>query len=219
MLTRRRVPVCQKMCEWNGTAPVCRLLPSRASVTCDDPDGAGTTALNLAVMKTMEVKRTDEGNILTAKDLLKVLEQLKLQGKKVVFTNGVFDLIHVGHIDYLRCAKSKGDVLVVALNTDDSVRRLKGDKRPILPENERAKIVASLDMVDYVTFFGEDTPKEIIELLRPNVLVKGGDYTLNTIVGRDTVEGDGGTVYAVALVEGVSTSDIIERIVRAGRPN
>ena len=167
----------------------------------------------------MEVKRIDDENILPAGELRKVLEALKLEGRKIVFTNGVFDLIHVGHVDYLRCAKSKGDVLVVALNTDDSVRRLKGEKRPILPENERAKIVASFDMVDYVTFFNEDTPKEIIELLRPNVLVKGGDYTLDTIVGRETVERDGGTVHAVTLVEGASSSDIIDRIVKAGKPN
>ena len=148
-------------------------------------------------------------------ELKSVLEKERLAGKKIVFTNGVFDLLHVGHIRYLRDARVHGDLLVVALNSDISVERLKGPKRPLLPFAERAKIIAALEPVDYVTSFDEDTPAEIIRELQPDVLVKGGDYTLDEIVGRDTVEAAGGVVLSIPLVEGFSSTDVINRIVAA----
>jgi rfaE bifunctional protein nucleotidyltransferase chain/domain len=148
-------------------------------------------------------------------ELKGVLDKERRAGKKIVFTNGVFDLLHLGHIRYLRDAKALGDLLVVALNSDSSVERLKGARRPLLPLAERAKIIAAIEPVDFVTSFDEDTPAEIIRELLPDVLVKGGDYTLDEIVGRDTVESAGGVVLAIPLVEGVSSTDVINRIVSA----
>ena len=150
-----------------------------------------------------------------AMELNQILSDHRANGRKVVFTNGVFDLMHPGHVRYLRAARKMGDLLVVAINSDDSVRRLKGPGRPILPQNERGKILAALEMVDYVTLFEEDTPQAIIELLRPDILVKGGDYKLHEIVGRDFVESIGGKVVAIPFVEGMSSTNIIDRIVRA----
>ena len=150
-----------------------------------------------------------------ANELRQILDAERHKGRKVVFTNGVFDLIHPGHIRYLRKARSLGDLLVVALNSDESVRRLKGADRPILPQHERARIVASFEMVDYVTLFDEDTPLEIISALRPDVLVKGGDYQLHEIVGRETVESNGGKVIAVPFEKGFSSTNIIDRIIRS----
>jgi D-beta-D-heptose 7-phosphate kinase/D-beta-D-heptose 1-phosphate adenosyltransferase len=133
----------------------------------------------------------------------------------VVFTNGVFDLLHVGHIDLLTAARALGDRLIVALNSDASVRRLKGPARPVRSEAERAYVVAALEAVDAVTVFEQDTPLEIIIALRPDVLVKGGDYSLDTIVGRKEVESWGGRVQVVPLTPGQSTTRIIEAL-RAG---
>lgn len=153
--------------------------------------------------------------ILEIGQLVEVVRDLKAGGKKVVFTNGVYDLLHPGHVRFLREARSLGNALVVALNTDDSVRRLKGEKRPLIPLNERAKIMASLEMVDFVTMFDEDTPQQIIERLVPDVLVKGGDYTPETTVGREVVEAAGGRVVNLPLTEGLSSTGIIDRIVTA----
>jgi D-beta-D-heptose 7-phosphate kinase/D-beta-D-heptose 1-phosphate adenosyltransferase len=147
--------------------------------------------------------------------LIPVLDRERAAGRKIVFTNGVFDLLHVGHVRCLRDAKALGDILVVALNTDASVERVKGPKRPLLPLSERVKIIASLEPVDFVTWFDEDTPEEIIREVRPDVLVKGGDYTLDGIVGRDTVQSAGGRVLAIPLVEGVSSTDVVNRILTA----
>ena len=134
------------------------------------------------------------------------------KGKKVVFTNGCFDLLHVGHIRYLQQARRMGDLLVVAINTDDSVRKLKGRSRPVQPEQDRAEILAGLECVDYVVSFEQDTPLSVIEHLKPDVLVKGADWPAEQIVGRQEVEGSGGRVATIAYVEGVSTSALIERI-------
>lgn len=139
----------------------------------------------------------------------------KQQTGPVVFTNGVFDLLHVGHIDLLTTARALGDRLIVALNSDASVRRLKGPSRPLRSEAERAYVVAALEAVDAVTVFEQDTPREIVLALRPDVLVKGGDYTLETIVGRTEVESWGGRVHVVPLTPGQSTTRIIEAL-RAG---
>ena len=132
--------------------------------------------------------------ILSREELKKVRAQLKAENKKVVFTNGCFDLIHSGHVDYLLKSKQLGDVLIVGLNTDESIRRIKGEKRPILKQDERAFIISNLKPVDYVTFFDEDTPAEIIADLIPDILVKGADWSLDKIIGRDVVEANGGEV-------------------------
>ena len=129
-----------------------------------------------------------------------------------MFTNGCFDLIHAGDVRYLSEARALGDALVVALNSDRSVRALKGEGRPILNEHERAEVIAALEAVDYVIVFDEETPRELIAALLPDVLVKGGDWPLDEIVGRDEVEAAGGRVLSLPYVEGSSTTDIIERI-------
>jgi D-beta-D-heptose 7-phosphate kinase/D-beta-D-heptose 1-phosphate adenosyltransferase len=151
-------------------------------------------------------------NIKTREEIEKIRTQFKSEGKKVVFTNGVFDLIHSGHIDYLLKAKEMGDVLILALNSDSSVKRIKGNRRPILEQNERAFIVSNLKPVDYVTFFEEDTPAEIINDLIPDVLVKGADWALDKIVGREVVEANGGEVKNIKFINEQSTSNIINII-------
>lgn len=134
------------------------------------------------------------------------------ENKSVVFTNGCFDLIHIGHLRLLNEARKQGDVLIVALNTDESIQRLKGTKRPILPQLQRAQILAALECVDAVTFFAEDTPEEILRDIRPDVLVKGGDYRFEEIVGHDFIPEYGGKVLPSIMVEGYSTTRIIEKI-------
>jgi rfaE bifunctional protein nucleotidyltransferase chain/domain len=135
-------------------------------------------------------------------------------GKKVVFTNGVFDILHRGHVEYLSKAGMLGDLLVVGLNTDDSVRRLKGEHRPIQSEEDRASILASLKCVDAVVYFNEDTPLELITFLLPHILTKGADYNIADIVGGDVVIANGGAVLTIELTEGRSTSNAIDTIVR-----
>jgi D-beta-D-heptose 7-phosphate kinase/D-beta-D-heptose 1-phosphate adenosyltransferase len=152
--------------------------------------------------------------ILSLDQLRSERERLRRLGNRVVFTNGCFDLIHPGHIRYLQEARRLGDALIVALNSDRSVRELKGEKRPILNQNERAEVMAALNCVEYVTIFDEPTPREIIAALLPDVLVKGGDWDLDRIVGRDEVEAAGGEVLSLPFIEGCSTTDLIERIVQ-----
>ncbi len=145
-------------------------------------------------------------------DLRWIIEDLKKNGKRIVFTNGCFDLLHVGHIRYLEKGKSLGDVLIVGVNSDQSVRILKGPKRPILPEKERAEILSGLGCVDYITIFDEPTPLELISSLQPHILVKGGDWTKDTTVGKEVVERSGGEVVIIPFIEGSSTSNLIETI-------
>jgi len=140
--------------------------------------------------------------------------RLRAAGKKIVFTNGAFDLMHAGHATYLEFARKQGDVLIVALNTDASVRRYKGEKRPIVDEQNRARLVAALECVDYVTFFGEDEPKALIAELQPDVLVKAEDWA-HYVSGRDIVEARGGKVVLAPMVAGLSTTKLIEQIVKA----
>lgn len=154
-------------------------------------------------------------NIKTIEEIKILRKQWKTEGKKVVFTNGCFDLIHSGHVDYLVKAKEMGDILILALNTDTSVKRIKGNKRPILKQDERAFIVSNLKPVDYVTFFEEDTPAEIISELIPDVLVKGADWSLDKIVGREVVESNGGEVKTIKFVNDQSTSKIIKTILNS----
>jgi rfaE bifunctional protein nucleotidyltransferase chain/domain len=150
--------------------------------------------------------------ILSQEELIKIREQLAAQNKKVVFTNGCFDIIHAGHVDYLIKSKRLGDVLIVAVNSDESVRRIKGEKRPILKQEERTFIVSNLKPVDYVTVFEEDTPYEIIKKLVPDILVKGADWSKDKIVGADIVESRGGKVETIEFVNIQSTSNIINTI-------
>jgi len=140
--------------------------------------------------------------------------KLKAEGKKVVFTNGVFDLIHAGHVDYLSKAKKLGDVLIVGLNSDESVKRIKGEKRPILKQEERAFILTNLKAVDYVVLFDEDTPAKLISEIIPDILVKGADWAVEKIVGKDVVEKNGGKVMNIEFVNDQSTSKIIDLIVK-----
>ena len=146
--------------------------------------------------------------------LVPIRARLRREGKKVVFTNGCFDLLHGGHVRLFHEAKKKGDVLIVALNSDASVRRLKGPTRPIFPLRERFEILAAIADIDYLTSFGEPTPQKIIAALLPDVLVKGGDWGPNEIVGRAEVEAAGGRVARIRYYEGHSTSSIIRRIAR-----
>lgn len=135
-----------------------------------------------------------------------------VHGGKVVFTNGCFDLLHIGHIDYLEKARKLGARLIVALNDDDSVRRLKGNGRPILPQIERARMLAAMEFVDGVVLFGEDTPLDLIKAIRPDILVKGGDYQIEEIVGYEEVMSWGGTVTTIPLVEGYSSTALLEKL-------
>jgi D-beta-D-heptose 7-phosphate kinase/D-beta-D-heptose 1-phosphate adenosyltransferase len=150
--------------------------------------------------------------ILTPESLLRERQRLRAAGRRLVFTNGVFDLLHVGHVRYLAQARELGDALLVAINSDRSVRELKGPDRPIFDQNERAEILAALRCVDYVTVFDDISPRSLIAELLPDVLVKGGDYQLDQIHGREEVEAAGGNVISLPFVEGSSTSDIIKKM-------
>jgi len=141
-----------------------------------------------------------------------LLDRQRERGRRIVFTNGCFDLLHVGHVKYLQAARRLGDLLVLGLNSDESIRRLKGPNRPLIGEGERAHILAALDCIDHVVVFDEDTPLELIRALRPHVLVKGGDYTPEGVVGKDIVESYGGRVELIQFVDGKSTTNIIEKI-------
>lgn len=153
--------------------------------------------------------------ILSQDDAVALVERLRRRGRVVVFTNGVFDILHPGHVRYLAEARRQGDALIVGLNSDDSVRRLaKGPGRPVNPESERAEVLSALASVDAVVIFDEDTPLEIVTALQPDVLVKGADWAADAIVGRDVVEARGGSVVRVPMAEGYSTSSILERLQR-----
>lgn len=152
------------------------------------------------------------GKILSRDELLVERERLRQARKRLVFTNGCFDLLHVGHARYLQAASRLGDALVVAINSDRSVRELKGAGRPIVNERERAELLAALGAVDYVTIFDELSPRALIAALLPDILVKGGDYGLEEIHGREEVEAAGGRVLSLPFIKGASTSSIIEKI-------
>lgn len=142
------------------------------------------------------------------------IEALKNEGKKIVFTNGCFDIIHVGHIDYLKKAKDLGDILVIAINSDKSVKRIKGDKRPINNEFDRLKFLEAFYFTDFITIFNEDTPLNLIKLIKPDILVKGGDWQLEEIVGKEIVDEYGGSVRTIPYLEGYSTSNLINKILK-----
>jgi len=150
--------------------------------------------------------------IIERETLRNKLEALRKKGKKIAFTNGCFDILHVGHVRYLREAKKTADVLVLALNSDSSVRSIKGEKRPLVPENERAEVLAALEFIDFVTIFPELTPLELINYLKPDVLIKGGDWPEEKVVGREEIKKWGGRVAIIPEIEGKSTTNIVEKI-------
>jgi D-glycero-beta-D-manno-heptose 1-phosphate adenylyltransferase len=152
--------------------------------------------------------------VLTLREAVGARARLRAEGRRLVFTNGVFDLLHVGHTRYLRAARALGDALMVAINSDRAVRELKGADRPVMAESERAEVLAALEAVTYVTIFDELSPRKLIAELLPDVLVKGGDYAVSEIHGREEVEAAGGRVLALPFVGGVSTTDVIWRIRR-----
>jgi D-beta-D-heptose 7-phosphate kinase/D-beta-D-heptose 1-phosphate adenosyltransferase len=155
-----------------------------------------------------------DNKIKNINQLKRITARLKREGKTIVFTNGCFDLLHYGHIKYLEQAKKLGDILIVAVNSDDSVKKIKGNKRPVVSAVYRLKIIASLASVDYVTLFGQDTPLKIIKFIKPDILVKGADWSKNNIVGADFVRSYGGSVASIKLVKGLSTTNLIKRIAR-----
>ncbi|MEI6125967.1 MAG: D-glycero-beta-D-manno-heptose 1-phosphate adenylyltransferase [Pseudomonadota bacterium] len=160
----------------------------------------------------MHQPRKLSSKIKSLNELKPVVEELKRQGTQVVFTNGCFDIIHSGHVKLLQEAREAGGVLIVGLNSDSSVKALKGPARPIVSQEQRAQVVAALEAVDYVVIFYELDPLQMIEALVPSVLIKGGDWTPETIIGRDVVEQAGGKVFAIPLKDGASSTDIVLRI-------
>ena len=194
---------------------------AEAAMLANTAAGVVVGKMGTAVVTPMELRAAcaleatpELRKVLTRDELARAVRQRRQSGERIVFTNGCFDLLHVGHMRYLQQARAQGDCLVLGLNDDASVRRLKGDKRPLIPHAERASVLAALACVDYVTIFSEDTPLALIECVRPDVLVKGGDYTLETVVGRDMVEAYGGEVTLVPFVEGVSTTNIIDSVLQ-----
>ncbi len=151
-------------------------------------------------------------SLLTLSELLSLRAKWRAEKKRVVFTNGCFDILHRGHVEYLEQARAHGDLLIVGLNTDDSVRRLKGEGRPIVPQEDRATILAALRCVDYVVYFAEDTPANLIAQIQPDVLVKGADYQIHEIVGHEVVQAGGGEVVRIPLTPGRATRDVIATI-------
>lgn len=162
----------------------------------------------------MKNLQTIKNKILSPDRLQKQLEVWRNHHQKIVFTNGCFDILHVGHIEYLAQAKEKGDILIIGLNSDNSVRRLKGENRPINPQNARAELLSALFFVDAVVFFNEDTPYELIKTVQPNILVKGADYKAEDVVGFDIVTAKGGKVETISLVEGYSTTNICNKALK-----
>jgi D-beta-D-heptose 7-phosphate kinase/D-beta-D-heptose 1-phosphate adenosyltransferase len=158
------------------------------------------------------------GAVLMRDKLIEIRQQLKKTGKKVVFTNGCFDILHRGHVDYLSKARALGDILVVGVNTDASVKRLKGANRPIVQEDDRAAVLAALAVVDFVCLFDEDTPHELIRALVPDILVKGADWSVSDIVGKDIVEAAGGAVHTIEFLPNRSTTNIIQKIIQTVAP-
>jgi rfaE bifunctional protein nucleotidyltransferase chain/domain len=155
-----------------------------------------------------------EGKIKSLNALKKIILRLKEKGKKIVFTNGCFDLLHYGHVKYLEDARRKGDILIVAINSDASVRRLKGDKRPIVNQKDRLRLIAALESVDYTLLFNDQIPLRLIKELKPDILVKGADWDRKQIVGSDIVLSYGGNVSTVKFTEGRSTTNLIKKIAK-----
>jgi D-glycero-beta-D-manno-heptose 1-phosphate adenylyltransferase len=156
-----------------------------------------------------------ESKIRSLGALTKTIRALQRAGRRIVFTNGCFDILHFGHVSYLQAARNKGDILVVGINSDRSVKRLKGPGRPVAGQKQRASVVAALGAVDYVVIFSQDTPERVIQSLTPDVLVKGGDWKIEDIVGSRFVIGNGGKVFSIKFVKGFSTTSLIKKISHA----
>ena len=152
-----------------------------------------------------------KSKLIARKNIAALCDRLRRQRKKIVFTNGVFDIIHLGHVHYLDKARAFGDVLIIGLNTDASVRKFKGPDRPVNKQSDRAGVLSALEMVDYIVYFSEETPARLIAQVRPHVLVKGADYKISEIVGADFVKAHGGEVRRIKLLKGRSTSAIIKK--------
>ena len=155
--------------------------------------------------------------IVKVKELINRIDPFRRSGKQVVFTNGCFDIMHAGHVRYLAAARSEGEILVVGINSDKSVKSIKGQNRPIMPQDQRAEVLAGLWCVDYIVFFDEPDPLRLIQAIKPDVLVKGEDWDEDKIIGADSVKADGGKVVRIAVVPDISTSMIIEKIVKQYR--
>lgn len=155
-----------------------------------------------------------ERKIKTAYQLRKIIASLKRCGKRIVFTNGCFDVLHYGHVKYLQQAKNKGDVLIVGVNSDSSVKKIKGNMRPIVPQRQRMRVVAALESVDFVAVFKQPTPIKLIKSLKPDILIKGGDWKTKAIVGSEFVKSYGGKTITIPFVRGLSTSNLIEKIAK-----
>lgn len=173
--------------------------------------------LGVAPVSRQEIKeslvwQSSEGKVKTVEELQTILSKLRVAGKKIVLTNGCFDILHPGHVDLLQRARAYGDALVVAVNSDDSIRRLKGPRRPILSEQERTQMLSAIGSVNFVTVFEEDTPIPLLKALKPDVLVKGAQYSVDQVIGHEVVEGYGGTIKLVPHIEGISTTDIVQRV-------
>ncbi|MDD2622260.1 MAG: D-glycero-beta-D-manno-heptose 1-phosphate adenylyltransferase [Bacteroidales bacterium] len=153
-----------------------------------------------------------KNKIITLENYLSIQSNHNIENKKVVFTNGCFDILHQGHVDYLAQAADYGDLLIIGLNSDDSIRRIKGKHRPIMDQNARAILLAALVFVDYVIIFEEDTPYQLIQNIKPDILIKGNDYTEESMVGSDIVKAKGGKIITIPLVPGISTTHIVQKI-------
>lgn len=164
------------------------------------------------VARIRELHYLTPGKIKTQVEIAQVVAEARRKRRRIVFTNGCFDLLHIGHITYLQFAKGQGDILILGVNTDESVRRLKGPGRPILDQVHRGQILSAIEWIDYIVFFGEDTPMELLKVVKPNVIVKGAQYSKDAVVGADFVESYGGEVRLAPMVEGISTTDIVQRI-------
>ena len=186
----------------------------RNASSCNAACGTGTLSQSRGLSRVDTLINT---KLKTVSELAALVARAKKDGRRVVFTNGCFDLLHIGHTRYLQEARALGNLLIVAINSDASVQTLKGPDRPLVPQDERAEVLAALAAVDYVTIFDTPDPGELIATLRPDVLVKGSDWPLDRIVGRETVEAAGGRVLTIPLVPGVSTTTLVDRILdRAG---
>lgn len=152
------------------------------------------------------------GQVINRKDIISTVENLKKENKKIVFTNGCFDILHIGHVRYLKKSAQFGDILIIGLNSDGSVKRLKGETRPINNEQDRAELLSELGFVDYVVIFNEDTPEKLLDEIKPNIYTKGADYTIETLPEAKTVLKNNGKVEFISLVEGKSTTNVIKKI-------
>ncbi len=171
------------------------------------------------IARIKEMHHLTPSKIKTLAEIARIVEEARRKRQRIVFTNGCFDLLHIGHIKYLQFSKAQGDILILGVNTDESVRRLKGPSRPILDQTHRGQILSAIEWIDYIVFFGGDTPLELLRVVRPDVLVKGAQYSRDQVVGADFVESHGGEVRLAPMVEGISTTDIVDKIRERYRNN